>query len=204
MYSFIGRKAPLHVTTKALLADGTIVDNFNLQEAIKGKKAVFFFYPLDFTFVCPTELLALNAQYAEFQERNTEVFAISVDSVFSHLAWQNTAINEGGIGKVGYTMLSDINHSLCRTFGVEHPEENIALRATFILDEEGTIWSQTVHNLPIGRSIDEIIRVVDAISHHQQHGEVCPANWNKGKQSFHATKSGVSEYLQNTTADTIS
>ena len=200
MAVLVGRQAP-DFTVPAVLADGSIVDRFNFKEATQGKYALVFFYPLDFTFVCPSELIALNNAIAEFKERNVEVIGVSIDSQFTHNAWRNTSVNQGGIGQVNYTLAADVSHFICRSYGVEHPEAGVAFRGAFVIDKEGVVQSQIVNNLPIGRSINEILRIVDAMQFHEQHGEVCPANWKKGETGMTASPKGVAEYLaENATA----
>ena len=194
MAVLVGRQAP-DFTVPAVLADGSIVDQYNFKEATQGKYALVFFYPLDFTFVCPSELIALNNAMNEFKERNVEVIGVSIDSQFTHNAWRNTDINKGGIGAVNYTLAADVNHFICRSYGVEHPEAGVAFRGAFIIDKAGVVQSQIVNNLPIGRSINEILRVVDALQFHEQHGEVCPANWKKGESGMTASPNGVAAYL---------
>ena len=190
----VGRSAP-DFTAAAVTGSGEIVENFNLAESIKGKKAVIFFYPLDFTFVCPSELIAFDHRYAEFQSRGVEVIGVSIDSQFSHNAWRNTDINDGGIGQVKYTLVADVKHEICNAYDVEHPEAGIAFRASFLIDEEGTVRHQVVNDLPLGRNVDEMLRMVDALNFHEEHGEVCPAGWNKGDAGMKDTTAGVAEYL---------
>tara|TARA_R110000737_G_scaffold66988_1_gene95058 strand:+ start:318 stop:923 length:606 start_codon:yes stop_codon:yes gene_type:complete len=194
MSVLVGRAAP-DFTAAAVLGSGEIVDSFNLAEAIKGKKAVVFFYPLDFTFVCPSELLAFDHRMEEFKSRGVEVIGVSIDSQFSHNAWRNTAINDGGIGPVQYTLVADVKHEICKAYDVEHPEAGVAFRASFLIDEEGSVRHQVVNDLPLGRNVDEMIRMVDALQFHQEHGEVCPAGWNKGDKGMTATTEGVAAYL---------
>jgi peroxiredoxin (alkyl hydroperoxide reductase subunit C) len=194
MSVLVGRPAP-DFTAAAVLGSGEIVDSFNLAEAIKGKKAVVFFYPLDFTFVCPSELLAFDHRMEEFKSRGVEVIGVSIDSQFSHNAWRNTAVNDGGIGQVQYTLVADVKHEICQAYDVEHPEAGVAFRASFLIDEEGSVRHQVVNDLPLGRNVDEMIRMVDALQFHQEHGEVCPAGWNKGDTGMTATTEGVAAYL---------
>ena len=182
-------------TVPAIDAEGKIEEAFNLYDKIDGKYAVLFFYPLDFTFVCPTEMIALDKRMKMFKERNVEVIAVSIDSHFSHLKWRNTAVNEGGIGPVKYTMAADIRHHICRSYDVEHPQEGVALRATLIIDPKKQIRVQMVNDLPVGRNIDEIVRLVDALKFTDKHGQVCPAGWAEGKGAFDANPEGVKEYL---------
>ncbi|KXJ49952.1 peroxiredoxin [Cognaticolwellia aestuarii] len=194
MSVLVGRAAP-DFTAAAVLGSGEIVDSFNLAQAIKGKKAVVFFYPLDFTFVCPSELLAFDHRMEEFKSRGVEVIGVSIDSQFSHNAWRNTAVNDGGIGPVQYTLVADVKHEICQAYDVEHPEAGVAFRASFLIDEEGNVRHQVVNDLPLGRNVDEMIRMVDALQFHEEHGEVCPAGWNKGDKGMTATTEGVAAYL---------
>lgn len=196
MSVLVGRKTP-DFTSAAVLANGEIDDQYNLKKALKGKYGLVFFYPLDFTFVCPSELIALDNRLEEFKSRNVEVVAVSIDSHFTHKAWRDTPINEGGIGPVGYTMVADINHKIVQSFGVEHPEAAVAFRGAFLIDRDGVVRSQVVNDLPIGRNMDELLRLVDALQFHEEHGEVCPANWTKGKEGMKATADGVASYLAN-------
>lgn len=190
----VGRPAP-DFTAAAVTGSGEIVDNYNLGDAIKGKKAVVFFYPLDFTFVCPSELIAFDHRYADFQARGVEVIAVSIDSQFSHNAWRNTDINDGGIGPVKYTLVADIKHEICQAYDVEHPDDGVAFRGSFLIDEEGVVRHQVVNDLPLGRNIDEMLRMIDALAFHQEYGEVCPAGWNQGDNGMKDTADGVAAYL---------
>ncbi|MFI4918071.1 MAG: peroxiredoxin [Legionellales bacterium] len=194
MSVLVGRKAP-DFTVAAVLGTGEIVDKFNLHERLKGKYGLIFFYPLDFTFVCPSELIALDHRIDEFKNRNIEVIAVSIDSHFTHNAFRNTPINQGGIGPVRYTMAADMTHSICQSYGVEHPVAGIAYRAAFIIDTNGMVRSQIVNDLPIGRNVEEILRVFDAVQYFEEHGEVCPAGWKKGDAGMKASPAGVAAYL---------
>ena len=189
----VGKKAP-DFNAAAVLGDGQIVDNYNLTEALKGKYGLVFFYPLDFTFVCPSELIALDHRMEEFKARNVEVVAVSIDSQFTHNAWRNTAINDGGIGPVKYTMVADVKHEICQAYDVEH-DAGVAFRGVFLIDLEGNVRSQIVNDLPLGRNMDELIRLVDALQFTEEHGEVCPAGWNKGDKGMTASPDGVAAYL---------
>ena len=189
----VGRKAP-DFTAAAVFANGKI-NKLHLHSALESKYGLIFFYPLDFTFVCPTELVALHHRIEEFKSRNVEVIAVSIDSQFTHNAYRNTPVKSGGIGEVGFTLVSDINHSICQSYGVEQPEEGVAFRAAFIIDKEGIVRSQIVNDLPIGRNIDELLRTIDAVQYFKEHGEVCPAGWEKGKASMKASSQGVADYL---------
>ena len=190
----VGRPAP-DFTAAAVTGSGEIVDNYNLGDAIKGKKAVVFFYPLDFTFVCPSELIAFDHRYADFKTRGVEVIGVSIDSQFSHNAWRNTDINDGGIGPVKYTLVADVKHEICQAYDVEHPEDGVAFRGSFLIDEEGVVRHQVVNDLPLGRNIDEMLRMIDALAFHQEYGEVCPAGWNQGDNGMKDTADGVAAYL---------
>lgn len=189
----VGKPAP-DFTCNAVLGNGEIVDNFNLSEAIKGKYGLVFFYPLDFTFVCPSELLAVDHRMDKFKELGVEVIGVSIDSHFTHNAWRNTDVNNGGIGQVGYTLAADINHDICRSFDVESAG-GVAFRGAFIIDKEGVVRSQQVNDLPLGRNFDEYLRVIEALQFHEEHGEVCPAGWNKGDKGMTASPDGVAAYL---------
>ena len=147
------------------------------------------------SFVCPSELLAFDHRMEEFKSRGVEVIGVSIDSQFSHNAWRNTAVNDGGIGQVQYTLVADVKHEICQAYDVEHPEAGVAFRASFLIDEEGSVRHQVVNDLPLGRNVDEMIRMVDALQFHQEHGEVCPAGWNKGDKGMTATTEGVAAYL---------
>lgn len=190
----VGRKAP-DFNCSAVLANGELVNNFNLQKTIKNKIGILVFYPLDFTFVCPSELIALHHRIPQFKQRHAEVIAISIDSIYTHNAWRNTPIQLGGIGKVDFTLVADLDHKICQAYGVEHPELGIALRATLIIDKGGLVRHQGVNDLPLGRNIDELIRLVDALQHHEKYGEVCPAGWNKDRKAMVASTEGVTDYL---------
>ena len=189
----VGKPAP-DFTVPAVLGDGSIVDEFTLSEAIKGKYGLVFFYPLDFTFVCPSELIALEHRMDAFKERGVEVISVSIDSHFTHNAWRNTAINDGGIGPVKYTMAADMNHQISQAYDVES-EGGMAFRGAFLIDNKGVVRSQLINDLPLGRNIDELVRLVDALQFHEEHGEVCPAGWQKGDQGMQDNPAGVASYL---------
>jgi peroxiredoxin (alkyl hydroperoxide reductase subunit C) len=194
MTTLVGKQVP-DFTAAAAWADGSIDKPFHLAAEIKNKHAILFFYPLDFTFVCPSELIALDNRIEEFKKRNTVVIGVSIDSQFTHNAWRKTPVNAGGIGPVRYTLVADVNHSICQAFGVEHATAHVALRGTFIIDTKGIVRSQIVNDLPIGRNIDELIRLIDAVQFNEQHGEVCPAGWNKGDTAIKPTEAGIADYL---------
>ncbi|MDP2787734.1 MAG: peroxiredoxin [Pseudomonadota bacterium] len=193
MAVLVGKQAP-DFTAVAVMGDNDFNENFNLSAHIKGKPAVIFFYPLDFTFVCPSELLAFDHRLPEFKKRGVEVIGVSIDSQFSHLAWKNTAVNNGGIGKVGYPLVADIKHEICKAYDVE-AEGGVAFRGSFLIDKNGMVRHQVVNDLPLGRDIDEMIRMVDALQFHEEHGEVCPAGWKNGDEGMKASTAGVAEYL---------
>lgn len=189
----VGKAAP-DFTCAAVLADGSIVNNFSLSAAIKGKYGIIFFYPLDFTFVCPSELIALDHRIPQFKERGVEVIGVSIDSQFTHNAWRNTPVNAGGIGPVNYTLAADINHAICKAYDVE-AAGGVAFRGAFLIDKAGNVRAQIINDLPLGRNIDELIRLVDALQFHEEHGEVCPAGWKKGDSGMNANPAGVAKYL---------
>lgn len=200
MAILVGRKAP-DFTTPAVLPNGDIINSFTLSKEINGRCGILFFYPLDFTFVCPSELIALDKRMDEFEKRNALVMGISIDSQFSHNAWRNTAISNGGIGPVQYPLLADVNHHICQSYGVEHPTAHVALRAAFLIDKNGIVRSQIVNDLPIGRNVDELLRLVDALEFHEKHGEVCPAGWTRGKEGITPTTEGIAKYLSEKTEE---
>lgn len=194
MSVLVGKQAP-DFTVPAVLGNGEIVDSFSFSEATQSKYAVVVFYPLDFTFVCPSELIALDHRMDEFTSRGVEVIAVSIDSHFTHNAWRNTPINDGGIGQVRYTMAADMAHSIVKDYDVECEEPAVAYRGSFLIDKAGMVRHQVVNDLPLGRNIDEMLRMVDALQFHEEHGEVCPAGWNKGDAGMDASPAGVASYL---------
>jgi len=189
----VGKPAP-DFTASAVLGNGEIVDGYKLSDAIKGKYGLVFFYPLDFTFVCPSELIAADHRVDAFKALNVEVIGVSIDSKFTHNAWRNTPIDKGGIGPVKYTLVADITHDICRAYDVETPG-GVALRGAFLIDKSGVVRSQLINDLPLGRNFDEIIRLFEALQFNEQHGEVCPAGWNKGDKGMTASPDGVAKYL---------
>ena len=191
----VTRQAP-DFTCAAVLGNGEIVNNFNFKKHINGKVAVLFFYPLDFTFVCPSELIAFDHRYEEFKKRGVEVVGVSIDSEFTHNAWRNTPTENGGIGAVKYALAADVKHDIAKAYGIEHPEAGVALRASFLIDKNGVVRHQVVNDLPLGRNIDEMLRMVDALQFHEEHGEVCPAQWEKGKEGMKDNPEGVAKYLK--------
>jgi peroxiredoxin (alkyl hydroperoxide reductase subunit C) len=199
MSVLVGKTAP-DFTAKAVMADNSVNENFNLKSFLKGKMGVVFFWPLDFTFVCPSEIIAFDNRYKEFQERGAEVIGVSIDSHFTHIAWKSTPVEKGGIGMVKFPMVADLTKSIARSYDVLTGEA-IAFRGTFLIDQDFVVRHQVINDLPLGRNIDEAIRMVDALKFHQEHGEVCPAGWNKGKQGMKASAEGVASYLkENATA----
>jgi len=173
----------------------TIVENFRLSD-FRGKKyVVLFFYPLDFTFVCPTELHAFQEKLEEFSKRNVELIGVSTDSWFSHLAWLNVPRKQGGIEGVDYTLVSDFTKQIAKDYDVLIEEEGVALRGLFLIDKNGIVQHQLVNNLPLGRSVDEVLRLVDALQFTEKHGEVCPANWQKGQKAMNPNEKGLKEFF---------
>lgn len=189
--AIVQKEAPVF-GAQAVMEDGSIKE-VKLSD-YKGKYVVLFFYPLDFTFVCPTELIALSDRIDEFKGRNANVLGISVDSQFSHIAWRNTPRKRGGIGEVGFPLVSDLDKTISRSYGVLVEKPGIALRGLFIIDREGKLRHITVNDLPLGRNVDEILRVLDAIQFTEKYGEVCPVNWKKGEEGMKPDQSGLEEY----------
>ncbi|NOZ37363.1 MAG: peroxiredoxin C [Gammaproteobacteria bacterium] len=194
MSVLVGREAP-DFTAAAVLGNGEIVEDYNFKQESNGKYTVLFFYPLDFTFVCPSELIAFDHRLDEFSKRGVEVIGVSIDSQFTHNAWRNTPINEGGIGPVKYPLVADVNHAICQAYDVEHPEASVAFRGSFLIDKKGMVRHQVVNDLPLGRNIDEMLRMIDALQFTEEHGEVCPAGWKQGDKGMQATPEGVASYL---------
>lgn len=191
----VGRKAP-EINAPMVDEKGNLT-TFQLSKEGKNKYVILFFYPLDFTFVCPSELIALDKQINEFEALNTKVVGISIDSQFTHNAWRNTPVEKGGIGSIKYPLVADVTHSIAQAYGVEHPEAGVALRGAFLIDKNGIVRAQIVNDLPIGRNIDELLRLVKALQFHEEHGEVCPANWRQGKHGMVASAEGVKTFLAN-------
>ena len=194
MSVLVGKQAP-DFKAAAVLGCGSIVDDYSFSERTQGKYVAVVFYPLDFTFVCPTELIALDHRLDELTSRGVEVLAVSVDSQFTHAAWRNTAIDKGGIGPVRYTMIADVSHAITKAYDVEVDGAAVAYRGTFLIDKSGTVRHQVVNDLPLGRNMDELIRMVDALQFFEANGEVCPAGWNKGSKGMSANAEGVASYL---------
>lgn len=181
-------------TATAVLADGSIVDDFKLSENFGEKGTVIFFYPLDFTFVCPSEIIAFSHRIDEFKSRGVNVIGVSVDSQFSHFAWRETPVNNGGIGRIKYPLVADLTKQISRDYDVLFGE-SVALRGSFLIDSKGIIRHAVINDLPLGRNIDEMIRMVDTMQFTDEHGEVCPAGWQKGDEGMKASTEGVAEYL---------
>lgn len=194
MSVLVGKKAP-NLKGAAVLGSGEIVEDYNFKKATKDKIKVVFFYPLDFTFVCPSELIAFDHRLEEFEKRGVEVVGVSIDSQFTHNAWRNTPINQGGIGPVRYTLFADVSHSACKAYDVETPDGNVAFRGSFLIDKDNVVRHQVVNDLPLGRNVDEMLRMVDALIFHEEHGEVCPAGWKDGDKGMDASPEGVADYL---------
>ena len=190
----VTKKAP-DFTANAVLGNNEIVDNFNLYENFGEKGTVLFFYPLDFTFVCPSEIIAFDHRLDEFTSRGVNVIGCSVDSHFTHLAWKNTPVEKGGIGQVRYPLVADLTKQIARDYDVLLEEAGVALRGSFLIDTDGTIRHAVINDLPLGRNIDEMIRMIDAMHFTNEHGEVCPAGWHKGEEGMKADPNGVAEYL---------
>jgi peroxiredoxin (alkyl hydroperoxide reductase subunit C) len=180
-------------TTTAVMPDNTFKDNFSLAD-YKGKYVVLFFYPLDFTFVCPSEIIAFDKRLKEFKERGCEVIGASVDSHFTHWAWKQTPVEKGGIGNIQFPLVADLTKNIAREYGVL-VNDSVALRGLFLIDKDGIVRHALINDLPLGRSVDEALRVLDALQFHEKHGEVCPANWHKGEEGMTPSAEGVASYL---------
>jgi len=207
MSFLIGKKAP-SFKADAVINGGEFVENFSLEQYQGDKEVIFFFYPLDFTFVCPTELLAFQEKLAEFEKRNVQVVGCSIDSKFSHWAWLNTEKNNGGINGVTYPIVADLSKTITENYGVLAGEYDVdeegnsafsgapvAYRGLFLIDKKGIVRHCVINDLPLGRNVDEAIRMIDALQHFEKHGEVCPANWNEGKDAMTPNAEGVASYL---------
>jgi len=193
MSHLIGKQAPEFKAT-AVMPDNTLNESFSLS-MLKGKYVVLFFYPLDFTFVCPTEIIEFNRKLDQFKELNAEVVGVSIDSQFSHLAWKNTPVNKGGIGNIQYPLVSDLTKQISKDFGVYFEAAGVAFRGTFLIDKQGVVRHAVVNDLPLGRNIDDALRMVKALQHFEKHGEVCPANWTEGQEAMKPSSEGVASYL---------
>jgi peroxiredoxin (alkyl hydroperoxide reductase subunit C) len=190
--SLVTQEAP-DFTATAVLPDGTFDESFTLSN-LRGEYVVLFFYPLDFTFVCPTEIISFDRKLAEFKKRDCAVIGVSVDSQFSHWAWRNTPLDQGGIGEVGYPLVADLSKQISRDYGVLF-DEAVALRGLFLIDKAGFVRHSLVNDLPLGRSVSEALRTLDALRFHEQHGDVCPANWEAGEDAMTPSSDGVASYL---------
>lgn len=188
----VTKQAP-DFTATALMPDNTFNEKFTLSSFL-GKYVVIFFYPLDFTFVCPSEIIAFDKKLPEFKRRNCEMMGVSVDSHFTHLAWKNTPVNKGGIGNVQFPLVSDLNKEISRKYGILF-NDAISLRGLFLIDKKGIVRHSVVNDLPLGRNVDEALRMVDALQFTEEFGEVCPANWRKGEEGMKPTAEGVASYL---------
>ena len=191
MSNLVTKEAP-DFTAQAVMPDNSFSD-LKLSD-YRGKYVVLFFYPLDFTFVCPSEILAFNRALADFKAKNTEVIGVSVDSQFSHFAWKNTPVDQGGIGQIDFPLVADLNKNISRDYGVL-VDDSVALRGLFLIDKEGVVRHSVINDLPLGRNVDEALRMVDALRFTEEHGEVCPANWREGDDAMKPTAEGVAEYL---------
>ncbi len=189
--SLTAKPAP-DFTAKAVMPDNSF-EEISLSQ-YKGKYVILFFYPLDFTFVCPTEIIAFDKHLEEFEKRNCQVIGVSVDSEYSHWAWKNTPVDKGGIGNVRYPLVADIKKSISRDYGVLL-DDSVALRGLFLIDKEGVVRHQVVNDLGLGRSVSEALRVLEALQHLEKYGEVCPADWHEGEEAMKPTAEGVAEYL---------
>ncbi len=189
----VTKKAP-EFTAAAVLADGSIVENFKLYDNFGEKGTVLFFYPLDFTFVCPSEIIAFSHRIDEFKSRGINVIGVSVDSQFSHFAWRETPVEKGGIGRVAYPLVADLSKQISKDYDVLL-DGGVALRGSFLIDKDGTIRHAVINDLPLGRNIDEMLRMVDAMLFTNEHGEVCPAGWQKGEEGMKPDADGVADYL---------
>jgi len=198
MSVLVSQSAP-DFTAAAVMPDGSIKDDFRLSD-YKGQYVVLFFWPLDFTFVCPSEIIAHDHRVSKFKELGVQVIGVSIDSPFTHHAWRNTPVDKGGIGAVQFPIVADVRHEIVRAYGVEHPD-GVALRASFLIDKNGVVQHQVVNNLPLGREVDEMLRLAEALQFTEEHGEVCPAGWRKGKPGMKPTAEGVASYLASHSSD---
>ncbi len=198
MSVLVGKQTP-DFTATAVYGDNEI-KGLTLSD-FRGKYVVLFFYPLDFTFVCPSELIAFDNRIEDFRSRGVEVIGVSIDSQYTHLAWKNTPVNKGGIGQVRYPLVADIKHEICRAYDVEFAPAGVAFRGSFLIDQNGIVRHQVVNDLPLGRDIDEMLRVVDALQFTEKHGEVCPAGWKKGSKGMTGSTEGVAKYLAENAAN---
>lgn len=194
MSVLVGKEAP-DFTAAAIMPDGSINEEFHFKSYIKDKVGVLFFWPLDFTFICPSEIIAFNNRVARFEELGAKIVGCSVDSHFTHHAWRSTPIDQGGVGEIRFPMVADLTKSIARSYDVLL-NDSVAYRGTFMIDKSGKVRHQIVNDLPLGRNVEEAIRMVDALNFTEEHGEVCPANWQKGKSGMRPDKEGVATYLK--------
>jgi peroxiredoxin 2/4 len=192
MSVLVNKQAP-DFCSSAVMPNGAIKNDFKLSD-LKGKYVVLFFWPLDFTFVCPTEIIAHDHRLEQFRKKGVEVVGVSIDSKYTHWAWRNTPVEQGGIGEVKFPIVADVRHEITQAYGVEHVD-GVALRASFLIDKNGVVQHQVVNNLPLGRNVDEMLRMVDALQHYEKNGEVCPAGWQEGDAGMKDTAAGVADYL---------
>jgi peroxiredoxin (alkyl hydroperoxide reductase subunit C) len=192
MCTLVTKEAP-DFTATTVMGDNSFEENFTLS-SFRGKYVILFFYPLDFTFVCPSEIIAFDKALDSFKEKNCEVIGVSVDSHFTHWAWKNTPVNEGGIGNIKYPLVADLNKTISNQYGVLLPD-GIALRGLFLIDKEGIVRHTVINDLPLGRNVGEALRMLDALQFHEKHGDVCPANWKEGEDAMTPTAEGVAGYL---------
>jgi peroxiredoxin 2/4 len=198
MSLLVTRPAP-DFTATAVMPDNSFKEDFTLS-AFRGQYVLLFFYPLDFTFVCPSEILAFHAANSEFRKHNCQIIGVSIDSAYSHFAWKNMAVKEGGIGRIDFPLVSDLDKAISRAYEVLL-DAGIALRGLFLIDRQGIVRHQVVNDLPLGRNVNEAMRILHALQYTEKHGEVCPANWQQGEEAMKPTAAGVAEYLRNRLAD---
>ncbi len=199
MSVLVGRPAP-DFTAAAVMPDGSINENFKLSD-LKGKHVVLFFWPLDFTFVCPSEIIAHDHRLEEFKKRGVEVVGVSIDSQYTHYAWRETPVEKGGIGQVKFPIVADVKHEITNAYDVSHPDAGVAMRGSFLIDKDGIVQHQQINNLPLGRNVDEMLRLVDALQFTEEHGEVCPAGWKAGQEGMKPDAEGVASYLSKHAAE---
>ncbi|NOQ45847.1 MAG: redoxin domain-containing protein [Desulfobulbaceae bacterium] len=192
MCTLVTKQAP-DFTATAVMGDNSMKEDFSLSD-MRGNYVILFFYPLDFTFVCPSEIIAFDKALDKFKAKNCEIVGVSIDSQFTHWAWKNTPVDNGGIGNIQYPLVADLDKKISRQYGVLL-DAGIALRGTFLIDKEGVVRHAVVNDLPLGRNIDEALRMLDSLQFHEQHGDVCPANWKEGEDAMTPTSKGVADYL---------
>lgn len=192
MSTLVNQKAP-DFTAPAVMPDGSIKLELKLAD-YRSSYVVLIFYPLDFTFVCPSEIIAHSNRLGRFAELGVQLIGVSIDSQFTHLAWRETPVERGGIGRIRFPLVADVNHAIVKAYGIEHPD-GVALRASFLIDRQGMVQHQVVNNLPLGRDVEEMLRMVEALQFTEQHGEVCPAGWRKGERGMQPSPQGVADFL---------